>query len=560
MLVASASQRRGLPTISILLLTLGTFVMPYLFPVTVSFSQSWATGFNNRVSLACFLLGGLLVGFAWRAPAASRKSTNDRLPNWSFWAATLGVLLLCLAWGERGGNEALYFVDRQMHLSHGEKMYRDFEFIYGPLLLYPGLWLQKLLHLQTPHAYVLNWRFQFVLGTALFWYAIARIDLPVRFRWLVFALLFLFQVSAIVNGGVNYTPLRNCLALTLAVATERVWSKHRNAAYTAASMIVSMAIGFAVSAEQGIGLTLGLCAYALLLSWRVRHAFPRWIAGLVVCAGALLLLIVLRLGILNTTRMFAAGGYSFPLLPSPVNLLILGTYVCGLAWFARALRQRSVEGVAVPLALCGIPMLSAAFGRCDPGHLMSATPLFVLGVCGLTARPRLFAVWVIGMASILAGAGVHRLHTRAQLRALQTLPSRAPEPLSISATIPSGPSYYAPLLVPRGPGDSPRWNADSGFYFGMCQLSNVQQFTLKRDEIAHRRSPLLLLPDTPDLLEPAFWDADTKIDSLHGLELSPWVPKRVHNLPSAEVVSDAIRTMYKSTSQHQDGWRVWALR
>ena len=544
-------------TASVLLMTLGTFGLPYRIPIAPSFSQSWVTGFNNHASVACFLVGGLVFGFLTRAAVVERPLPQDKLPVWTFWAATVGVLLLCLAWGSRGGNEALYMVDRQLHLSHGERMYRDFEFIYGPMLLYPGYWFQNLLHLSASHAYYLNWKMQFVLGTAVFWYAIAHIDLPVRYRPLLFLILFLFQVSAIQNGGLNYTPLRSCAALGLAVATHQVWCRYRNALYTAASMVFSIAIGFAVSAEQGIGLTFGMCAYALLLTWRHRGAFPIWVAGIVVCLGAGVLAAASGMGILNTPRMFAAGGYSFPLLPSPINLLLLATYVSGLGLFVRALWARNIENVAVPLALCGIPMLTAAFGRCDPGHLMSATPLFVLGAFALTARPRLHLVWVIGMSGILVVAGVQRLHLRAQIRAAQSTPTAGVEQLGSSATpIRLGPAYYAPILVPRGAEDTPRWNVDSG----MCQLSNVQQFALKRDEILRRRSALLLLPDTPDLMESAFWDSDTKVNSLHTLELSPWVPKPIQGLPSADSVSNAIHALYKPTTQRQDGWRVWALR
>src|ERR1039457_4838142 len=120
-------------------------------PVSPTVSLSYAGGFNNHAAVVFFILGSLL--FAFLLPPRPNPAAEDRpLTRASLFWALLVISVACAVRlkitvpGSTIG-EAPYFLDRLDHLSRGLLPYRQFEFAYGPLMLYPEAWTARLLHL-----------------------------------------------------------------------------------------------------------------------------------------------------------------------------------------------------------------------------------------------------------------------------------------------------------------------------------------------------------------------------------------------------------------------------
>lgn len=565
MLQNETARSRWLAVGAVAFLALGVFLLPYAAPVQPSISDSYVTGFNNRVAVAMFLVGGFLVVAATNGFISVPDARNRRLPRWSFWLVLGGTLAACVIWRHHRwpllGPEASYGLERQFHLDHGQRLYRDFEYIYGPLLLYPGHWIKSAFHVSTLAGYLVSLGLQWVVGMGMLWFVLAKTDLPTRYRYLVLVFFYFLSLQTMFSDGVNYTPMRSFCAASLALAVFLVWRSRRNAWLTALCMALSMSIGVALSPEQGVSLIFGLSAYAVLLARYERAAFAPVVAGSILVWGILIAGWGFRAGEFLSTAASAAGGYNLPVLPSPVNVFVLGTYLCGLGLLYRALRGRDMNSVAVPLALCGIPMLSSALGRCDNGHLAGAIPLFVVSVFAVAGRPKLFKVW-------LPVACVLLLHLTPALRffgksAHLVQPVAIPAAATLVAAEPGGISagpYFAPIAVPLGWDRQPKWSADSGYYLGLTDVILPRLIQAKADEITKRRAPRLILPDREGQPAIDLWSTENDLQQLRGLEGSFWVPHARNPLPGTAPIRDAIVRLYTPTSQAAGGWRVWVLR
>lgn len=552
--------------VSLILLAVGIFVLPYWVPVAPSISQSYVTGFNNRVALAMLVFGGALFAVATGGVLPEADPIDRQLPRWVLWGALFFTLVLCAVLRhhrvhEGFGMEAQYLLDRQLHLGTADRVYRDFEFIYGPLLLYPGYWFHKLFHLSPLSGYMLSWVVDCLAGVAMIWFVMANIELPTRFRWLIFTIFYLIALNGITGEGVNYSPLRAYCSAFLCVAVFVFWKRHHKPYATAAWMIACIAFALAISPEQGVALMFGLSLFVLLLVWRNKDIFPVKAAAAVLIADLLLIALAAHAGEFNSMRAFSSGGYNFPVLPSPVNIVSIGIYLCGFGLLYRGLRQQA-ESVVIPLGLCGIPLLASALGRADVGHLTGAMPIFLLGIFALAGRPRLFAVSVILMGYFyvypswlpqqVLGRGHHSAPQETEVQAGMPPPS--------GTTIASDRTYFAPLKLPFGADGRTVWPAYSGYYYGTENMLAQQSIAEKENEIIRRRAPYLLLPDSGPEPELAFLDVESNPDRLHVLEDSPWVPRAIHEPLNPSPVVATISQLYKPTDQQERGWRVWELR
>ncbi len=167
----------------------------------------------------------------------------------------------------------------------GLRLYRDLEFVYGPLLVYPGYWLRAGLRWFPVTSYMTAWVIEWIAGTAMLWCMIAWTNLPTRYRAVLFVFLDLFTMFLLLpSEGTQYTQMRVFCASFLCLAVATYWRRTHAPYQTATLMLAAIAGGFAVLPEQGTGLGIGLSAYALLLGRKNRARFP-WTAASLVFAG-----------------------------------------------------------------------------------------------------------------------------------------------------------------------------------------------------------------------------------------------------------------------------------
>src|SRR5215212_5706229 len=94
--------------------------------------------------------------------------------------------LLIATSGRPPAAEAYYFLDRLYPLATGMVPYRDFEFLYGPLLLYPPHWAARLLGIPLYPAYLFVVLAFELIGLYMLWKIVGISKAPVRTKTLAF--------------------------------------------------------------------------------------------------------------------------------------------------------------------------------------------------------------------------------------------------------------------------------------------------------------------------------------------------------------------------------------
>ena len=351
--------------------------LPTLFPLSPSASDSYVFGYNNRVGILLLLLLST-IGAAWsralklefHAPGPSQS-----VPLKDLGTTLIAVLLACVAMyvfvGRFGGfGESSYEIDRIWLLSQGKTPYIDFEWPFGVGLLYGPLLIRRLFASSVVQAYYIFWAFNCMLGNLLLFAVINLIDYPTKFKRQIFYLLFMAWFLSILNMGTHYTLVRYTCPLLFVLIVDKSLSKNL-AAFRTWPILLSIAFTsflFLISPEVAIAHAFAcICLFVPVRPSKIDLNPIELIslsAGFAVTLGA-----ALRLHLLDTAKASGAGADSFPIAFAPHTLMFFVTlYVCG-CYVHRCRGQRQLRGNTLGLIGFSIPMVAAALGRCDPGHV-----------------------------------------------------------------------------------------------------------------------------------------------------------------------------------------------
>lgn len=358
------------------------FTIPYHFPpatMTVSGSYDW--GFNNTIGIlilgaVCFFY--LVAGYFSAADAAPfdapLKSTGGAAVTRRDWLVCVGVsavliLILAVLSGDFGFGdpESEQFVPAMQRLADGQRVYSDFDFYYGPWLLfvpYLGYLAVSLFGGSVADGYFLGLFILQLLGLAQLRFLINHMPMSDRHRRITFYAAALATLP--VHAGINLILFRFItVAWGLLLISRIPADQWRRRASTAAGLA---ALTYGVSPEYGIILTivfLVLAALAWIEGRRLESA-----AMAVVAILAPMVFRLLFPGIFNTIAVYAQGGWRWPFVPS-IGMLAFFTAMFVLS-FAIGTRIRNLRGNVVYLTLClaALGSLPAALGRGDPMHLV----------------------------------------------------------------------------------------------------------------------------------------------------------------------------------------------
>jgi hypothetical protein len=364
------------------------FYLPIVLPVSPVDSESYLFGYNNRAGAALFIL--LLASLALYVkrsrlslPLADRGSeTKQGIAAISLVVALASSLLLCLLmwWfiSPYGGfSESSYFIDRLQLLMQGKAIYRDFEFAYGPMLLYGPQWLCRAFHLSPGSGYYLFWCLDHLIGTALLWEVTSELQIAgepiaLRARSLVFLVLWLFQLWQISNAGVNYTPLRVVLPVFLVIRLHRLAGRDNSKRKLRAGgyVVFGAALLLAVSPEQAIAFSLAGLLYLPLCAWNEGRPF-KLLASLMAITFAGLFLYCDNVGLFLTMRSFSLGGYNFPIFVNVHVLFIFAAVLLCTVYVATGEIRERVRLNSTWVIVYSCASLPAALGRCDPLHMLN---------------------------------------------------------------------------------------------------------------------------------------------------------------------------------------------
>jgi len=399
-------------TISVLT-AVGVFLLPLLFPPShPSLSAAYTAGFNNRIAaVAAALISVLSFVLAWKFDF-SISLTEDRdgepIPLWlviscvaacAAFTAALGYLL-CRAQAASIDNR--YFLEYMDDVSrYHQRIYVDFSFVYGPLLLHFPLLVHSLLrplHIGIEGSYYVALTIATILGLILLWTTLECLPLNRKVKSITLCMFAIMSMCPVM--GLNYTLLRFLAPFSTLLFASRI----KNPLLIALAFVFGETLLLGISPELGFAFAIGACFYAVCMA--TKHG-PAWI--LVAVAPLLAMgtfLSVVQPNYLESIRKFSQG--DFNLIVEPLGYVIL--FLIATVWLvprmvAGAFRQRRPQAVLLAsLFVVCLGLLPPAFGRCDPLHVFfNGAGIFVLAsvaICGYSENLR--RVWFFCLACSLA--------------------------------------------------------------------------------------------------------------------------------------------------------------
>jgi hypothetical protein len=371
------------------------FRLPYYFPVSSSLSASYVFQYNNRVAVLVFLAGAAAFAILFRGLSLQPATRDSRVSRVSaLFAAVfcvgLGLLYWWISSPEGIHGDVPYFYSRLCELAAGKTIYRDFEFVYGPLLLYLPLWTGRLFHLSLIHGYVLFWLVDWAVGIWILYGLVNAIEIPSPYRTAVFFLLVADFIPALWLEGLNYAPVRGLLTAGLAMLVYAAHKRQYPPPAVAGVAILSAAIAACVSPEYGIAFMLGT---GLFLVACVRRRAPGYWPSVAATGFAFLAIngISARMGVYTTLRSFSTGGLNYPILPYPGVLFVMGIFLIAACVAYLAFQRGQTDSLTVYLLCICLFSLPSGFGRADSSHMqLGAFSAVIVAALALGRYPRVF--------------------------------------------------------------------------------------------------------------------------------------------------------------------------
>jgi hypothetical protein len=567
---------------------LAIFLIPLHVSVKPGISDAYMVGFNTR---ACLLLIALVsLGFAiWTQglglslPEARPESGLSTRILWLTLVLTvLAGLAVSIAVRTSGpSNEASYFADRYLMYQSGGRLFRDFEFSYGPLMFYLPIWISRSAHLSMTDSYLLAWLLQWVAGIVVLWKLVGLAAGGSRQGQAIYLLFWGSFAGALLDVGTNYTPLRFTSGPLLAFLVYRLYVLRSSSLLAFALAAMSIPLLMFYSPEQGLCFAAASILFFLL---NLAPRRPGFIAGfvLVIVSLAASLLLANRIGLLQTMGSFKGGGFSFPLVLSLQNmflLLLLMIAVCGV-W--GTLRKGRFDHPLFFLCLLAGALTPAAFSRSDPGHIIINTlgalltgfvVLMPHRIAWRSAKYTFFVLFVLlsNLVHIYNARGLALTPIRhalvqngardgflrrfyahgmelanGRMKAQQKLAALDAYAVNASA----GRSGSVPMLAPLGGQpqsfDAARFHVLSGRYAGLLPLMNSTEPREKIQEIeAHPDLPLVL--PAGDQFKCLYSDHQERV-MLESVLTPIYLPNFVHAVTLAQPLCDYIEAHYRRTS------------
>lgn len=341
--------------------------------------------------------------------------------------AACAILLYFPPFLSRHGHylEDNYFLYVLSRMEAGELPYRDFEFLYGPLMIYPARAFVKLFGFSMTSYFALVALMEAAFFTGLMRVLQRFLPAPGR-RYLAFLLLAPLFLNSLL--GLNYSGFRQGFVL-LALLLLSLRGRELRAALAGGALC---GVELAYSYEYGLmGLfaALGLYAASLLGRERGRTVLLAGACLLGAVVSWLVLALVLTRGTfpdylrssLTVLRQASATGLGrfgfYWTLNSLASfaLLSVGVAAVGSGWFRFASRESSFgDRLLLAGLLFALGTLKIGLQRADVWHL---TPPFLLLALAFAVDPprRAFAlsglgavpVWLVGVIGVTRLIGMH---------------------------------------------------------------------------------------------------------------------------------------------------------
>jgi hypothetical protein len=393
-------------------------------------------GYNTSVAYAAVLgwtvVVALLALLFWPVPEAEKAHPVRRPVPARLWTergiVALGVFALYwpTALARFGDHiEDSYFLAALWRMDCGLRPYADFEFLYGPLMLWPARWLQEVTGFSMASYYAVYAASQLVVILGVVVLLQRHIPHGGR-RFLAFLALLPFALDILL--GLNWIALRYGLVvpvILIVAADPRAWR-----AAVAAGLLIAVMFGYSweyalAALFAGLGIQVAALLNARAGTDRMAGLRGGLLSAVVLMAvslgaGAAVLAVTSGVGLggylasVAQVAAFAAdrglGQFAFYWTPHAAALFVIFAVVV-LALGGGVRRIGSVQAMAGDYDLVGGAVFAAAvlkIGLQRADYLHMAVPFVPLIVMLLIARPRRLTVMTrpvgrfVGMAIAVA--------------------------------------------------------------------------------------------------------------------------------------------------------------
>jgi len=389
-------QLKWLSVIIGILGLLGIFVLPWFVPYNEPvFSFSYTYGFNNRISILSL---GAMLGLlslvelirAWKYGLNNHEvflleimpTGRSNQPLLGYGIALLGFIFItcsyqiwwytvtpCAYYAEMG-----YFVSLIDMICMGYHPYVDFQYNYGPALLYlPGM-LVKFSNggISVEAAYLTILVATGVVGNILLCYVIRNFSKN-RDGLVVYITIAISTLPSLMNFGLNYSPLRFIAPLASLVFLHKLFVANTNSTHIDRIKIIFFGfllpiLNFSISPEIGLSAYLGIIVYFLAVSIKRRREYFLVISPLLTLP---LFLVLFSPAYLTTLFSFAGGATNVPVAPTLhiVTLVAAACFIIPNLTVAGLLNKSENAAMTIALTIAMGLLLPAALGRCDVVHV-----------------------------------------------------------------------------------------------------------------------------------------------------------------------------------------------
>lgn len=358
------------------------YTVPYYFPPHhIAISTSYNVGFNNMLGillLGVFCVFFILFAFFTREKALivqSCSNTND-LKVLFIVLGTLSTLCLSttiLIYARfKGYGEGAYFIPHLINLDLGREPYVDFEFGYGPLMIYiPHLFhcVFKFLNFATSVeiSYYVALVIYNILGIYFAKYVIENIVNEVKLKKILFVLAVIWGYPY--HLGANYTLCRFLLPVYLLMLWMNNFSYKKTHTFSSiVSLICCELLVLGYSMEFGVAFIFTIVIRSIVHFFFERD--KRYILHVLVTICAILTVYLCIPKLFTNIFTFGSGGFNFPFV---VSFALTAYFICCfiVAFQVGKQLQNVRENINVlTIELLAFSFTPGALGRCDPGHIL----------------------------------------------------------------------------------------------------------------------------------------------------------------------------------------------
>ncbi|MCB2130516.1 MAG: hypothetical protein KDE03_15960 [Rhodobacteraceae bacterium] len=296
-------------------------ILPHVFmPATDAVSQAVEAGYSNRIAylVAVLWMGAVLVGaFGFARGGAVAAATTAALPvrprgKTGLVLPALIVLTILVLFFPPAQALTGPRLEESIHLNaihrmrSGDVPYRDFEFLYGPLMLYPAYWWTNVFgwSLDAYYSYIAMLELLVMLALSV---PVLRHFRNLATRLAIYLLLSGFYFNALL--GPNQNGLRKLAGVFLLLwLTEKPMARGR---WIGAGIGIGLLLAY--SQEFGAATAVGVGAVYIALAVKTRSLAPAMALGLIAAVSAI--------SWVGTLWLLLGAG--------------IGDYFAGVAWLAR---------------------------------------------------------------------------------------------------------------------------------------------------------------------------------------------------------------------------------